>query len=319
MSAALRELSRRGSVQIRYAPATSMQQLASALKLQHQTYKPAHLIRERIVVAPTVYTFVIDPRTSHRLAYWDTITAAALLFTAIITPFEVAFLQPGNTGLFILNRMIDVVFFIDLVLQFFLAYPAYRSVAGEGWVTNRRTIANHYLRTWFSIDLLSTAVSAFDIVGYMESESGSNISKLKALRLVRVVRLVKLVRLLRGLRIFKRWETQLSINYFSLQMVAAVVGVVMVSHWAGCMWMLQTGFRTDIERTWLYANGYCIAINSTDPDRDPRFVDEPPTSQDDPGYGCMSPGALYAAAFYWAIMTITGIGYGDVRRCSLSS
>ena len=66
--------------------------------------------------------------------------------------------------------MIDVVFFIDLVLQFFLAYPAYRSVAGEGWVTNRRTIANHYLRTWFSIDLLSTAVSAFDIVGYMELE-----------------------------------------------------------------------------------------------------------------------------------------------------
>ena len=310
MSAALRHFTNSNTIRLR-ASGNSLRQ--HSLKMKQVATSRAYELPGHIVVVPKVVPteWVIDPRTSLAIAYWDVTTATALLFTALITPFEVAFLTPGDLALFVVNRAIDSIFLIDLFLQFFMAYPALATEASEGWVTDRKQIAAHYLRTWFSIDLVSTAVSGFDIYGYMES--GGTVSKLKALRLVRVVRLIKLVRLVRGLRIFKRWETQVSINYSLLQMVSVVVGVVIVSHWSACMWMLQVGFRTDIERTWLYANGYCIAINSTDPDRDPRFVDAPQTGQDT-GYGCMSPGALYAATFYWAIMTITGIGYGDVRR-----
>ena len=68
--------------------------------------------------------YLIDPRTSVRLPYWDGISALALLFTAIVTPYEVAFLPSDLIYLFIVNRTVDVVFLLDVVVQFFLAYPS---------------------------------------------------------------------------------------------------------------------------------------------------------------------------------------------------
>lgn len=51
------------------------------------------------------------------------VTAVALLFTAAVTPFEVAFLEEAKSssdGLWILNRLVDVVFFGDIFLNFFV-------------------------------------------------------------------------------------------------------------------------------------------------------------------------------------------------------
>ena len=51
--------------------------------------------------------------------YWDLCTAAALVYTAIVTPYEVAFLAPPSPSekwsdsIFIINRCVDVIF-IDL-------------------------------------------------------------------------------------------------------------------------------------------------------------------------------------------------------------
>ena len=33
---------------------------------------------------------------------------------------------------------------------------------GARWVTDRKTIANNYLRGWFTLDVVSIGVSAFD-------------------------------------------------------------------------------------------------------------------------------------------------------------
>jgi hypothetical protein len=50
---------------------------------------------------------------------WNFVTFLALLFCAIVTPYEVAFLG-GDTkidGLFIINRIIDIVFLAVCALQ----------------------------------------------------------------------------------------------------------------------------------------------------------------------------------------------------------
>ena len=54
---------------------------------------------------------------------WDAITAIALLITALFTPFEIAFLGAAQRwwdGVFILNRIVDVIFTADIGVQFFL-------------------------------------------------------------------------------------------------------------------------------------------------------------------------------------------------------
>ena len=66
---------------------------------------------------------IIDPRSNTLIAYWDLITTLALVFTAIVTPVEVAFLPPPLASqrwadpLFLCNRSIDAIFILDMLLQ----------------------------------------------------------------------------------------------------------------------------------------------------------------------------------------------------------
>ena len=70
--------------------------------------------------------YVIDPRKSKYLKYWDSVAAAALIFTALVTPLEVGFLHRAESAdepIFVANRVVDVIFLFDVFLQFFIAFP----------------------------------------------------------------------------------------------------------------------------------------------------------------------------------------------------
>ena len=143
---------------------------------------------------------IIDPRTSKYVSAWDGVTSLALIFTAIVTPFEVGYLPPATTaenGLFLINRLIDGIFVADLLLQFFLMYSVSEGREGARWVSNPSEIASHYLRGWFGLDFLSIGVSAFDYLSLGQGDvcPGENkgVGNLKVLRTLRALRLVKLV------------------------------------------------------------------------------------------------------------------------------
>ena len=73
--------------------------------------------------------FLIDPRRSTFIGYWDLITGLALIFTATVTPWEVGFGEAPTTALeamFLFNRFIDSIFVLDMCLQFRLMYQACR-------------------------------------------------------------------------------------------------------------------------------------------------------------------------------------------------
>ena len=61
-----------------------------------------------------------------RMQVWDAATALSLIFTAIATPIEVAFIPRAKCGLetlYIINRTVDAIFMVDMALQFFLSHP----------------------------------------------------------------------------------------------------------------------------------------------------------------------------------------------------
>jgi hypothetical protein len=114
---------------------------------------------------------IIHPRNTWWIGHWDIASFALLIYTAIVTPFEVCVLRtmpldalhtnPGQTTIFIINRVVDIFFLMDMVLNFFLAYrePAY---SGGRWITSRTRIAWHYIQTWFFFDIIS--VVPFDLI-----------------------------------------------------------------------------------------------------------------------------------------------------------
>ena len=59
--------------------------------------------------------FIIDPRKSKRIGYWDAAAGVALCYTAIVTPFEVALLPAASSPLdplFLVNQLVNLIFII---------------------------------------------------------------------------------------------------------------------------------------------------------------------------------------------------------------
>ena len=81
------------------------------------TFETVHEVARRLW-GPRPPCWIIDPRKSRRLGYWDALTTLCLLFTASVTPFEVALLPVAFDALFLLNRVVDAILLLDVGVQF---------------------------------------------------------------------------------------------------------------------------------------------------------------------------------------------------------
>ena len=239
---------------------------------------------------PTGAKCVIDPRGGFQ-SKWDMLMIILLVFTAIVTPWEVAFLEPAWNFLYGLNRVVDFGFLLDLVIQFFT--PFY-SDDDMGYVVDHWRIAKHYLSGWFIIDF--TSILPFDTVSMVLEDQAAalgetgdtDLSMLRILRTIRLARLAKLLRVLKGSRIFKRWESRIGMQYSTMTLIKWCVFVLVLCHWLACAWHTVI----QVEESVLYGQEFNWRKNY--------------------GIGVATPWERYLTSLYWSTMTCTTIGYGDV-------
>jgi len=232
--------------------------------------------------------------------YWDAVIIIALLFTAIVTPFEVAFLEPAISALFIVNRFVDVTFLADMVL--ILMTPVLDEEKGV-WIITNWGIFKQYARFWLWIDLLS--VIPFDAVSIAIELQGGGSGNLQGIRLLRLLRLIKLIRVVRASRIIKRREADLELKYSTLTLFKFLVIILVLTHWISCLMALipQLDGQT-------YDNFTPQEIaNGSKPFNWIVVYFEGPLGF---SYGEYNIWSVYLAGCYFAAMTLTTIGYGDV-------
>ena len=114
--------------------------------------------------------FIVPQSTISLL--WESIINTSTLISLIIVPYAMAFGIEENyttTG-----TVIDVIFFLDMLLTFITGY-----YAGNEIVVDRKRIAFRYLKTFFLFDTISTLPSLF-------SGQNTRVYFLKLLRFVHV-------------------------------------------------------------------------------------------------------------------------------------
>ncbi|CAN0564599.1 unnamed protein product, partial [Ectocarpus sp. 12 AP-2014] len=107
--------------------------------------------------------------------------------SVITVPFRIGFDALPEGGWVVVDWVTDCTFAVDIVLNFRMAY-----VNGHVLVTSPSLMASHYLRGWFTTDLLSTV--PFD---RQARQRRGRVVVFRSLKLVKVVRIVRLLRLFR--------------------------------------------------------------------------------------------------------------------------
>ena len=166
---------------------------------------------------------------------------------------------------FVLNRILDLIFILDMLLQFCVVYQSVQeTVNGDSaWVTERRKIFRHYALGWFPLDILSILPSAFDYVPFFLSAGegdGAQTEKLSGFRAIRALRLIKLVRLLRASRLLSRWKARVGLSYSSSTILSIISIMCLAAHWYACILALQATLHDDCAVTWLGHQQHCHTL-----------------------------------------------------------
>ncbi|XP_071451245.1 voltage-gated delayed rectifier potassium channel KCNH8 [Hetaerina americana] len=214
-------------------------------------------------------------------AVWDWLMLLATTYVAVAVPYNASFVASDGRPSVVSDVLVEALFIIDIILNFRTTY-----VSGKGEVvSDGRSIALHYVRGWFLVDLLAALpfdlLYASDLYGGEESGHGGR------------VHLLKLTRLLRLARLLQRMDrhSQHSAAILSLLMLS----FTLLAHWLACLWYVvadteRSKHKSDWDLGWIHHMADRLKMNISS----------------------VTHAESYITALYFTCSSLTSVGFGNV-------
>ncbi|XP_026385686.1 potassium channel SKOR-like isoform X2 [Papaver somniferum] len=227
--------------------------------------------------------FVIHPDNRWYLI-WTRIILIWAIYSSFFTPVEFGFFRGLPDKLFILDIAGQFAFFVDIIIQFFVAF---RDPQTYRMVSKRTTIALRYLKSSFILDLL--ACCPWDLI-YASCGKKEEVRYLLWIRLYRVRKVIEF---------FQHMEKDIRINYLFTRIVKLLAVELYCTHTAACIfYYLATTLPAEKEGyTWigsLKLGDYSYSNF--------REIDL---------------GKRYIVSLYFAIVTMATVGYGEIHAVNV--
>uniref|UniRef100_A0A1A9W8S6 Cyclic nucleotide-binding domain-containing protein n=1 Tax=Glossina brevipalpis TaxID=37001 RepID=A0A1A9W8S6_9MUSC len=223
-------------------------------------------------------------------AIWDWVILCLTFYTAIMVPYNVAFKNKTSedVSLLVVDSIVDVIFFIDIVLNFHTTFVG----PGGEVVSDPKVIRMNYLKSWFIIDLLSCL--PYDVFNAFDRDEDGIGSLFSALKVVRLLRLGRVVR-----------KLDRYLEYGAAMLILLLCFYMLVAHWLACIWYSigRTDADNGIQYSWLWKlanvtqSPYTYVYNN---DSSAELINGP------------SRKSMYVTALYFTMTCMTSVGFGNV-------
>lgn len=247
---------------------------------------------------------------------WEKIMISAIVYTMVVTPFDVAFItERGSRVGFSLNRCIDVIFLIDIVLSFFRATKIKQQQGGRMWETDHAVIIRQYLfQGRFFIDIFTLAASLFEIAFYVSALARSY----KAIRVLRLFRLVRIGDLNRFLMETLRSLHRFGLGFWTGEFIRSMVWLLFVNHLIACAW----GYTVMLEQEIYKGQPVILGSNGADISTWMEAFRAARGEANGTVKGIVvdytDPWPVYIISLYWSTMTLVGYGCADITAQNLA-
>lgn len=206
---------------------------------------------------------------------WDLFIMILLFQVTLTLPYTYAYGE--SKVIYHVNLVVDILFCCDVCLNFRTTFTD----RNESVIVSPKKIAFKYFRSWFLLDFFSSV--PFDVItaGVFPNLTPARLLKVgKVAKVTKLLRVGKILKVLTGSELIEMVDQMvMSKPHLTFFRVVKLAGLAFVlAHWLAC-------FGTALDDTQF--NAY---------------------------FGTDSPNAFqkYVAAMYWAMTTLSTVGYGDI-------